>query len=387
MGRFYCSILFFICLLASGKSFAQTPQLSPDAEISLLTCTPGPDLYSVFGHSAIRVRDVENGIDVVFNYGTFSFGPDFYREFAMGNLNYYLSVSSYENFEYSYVMEGRGIAQQTLDLTPEQEQSVFEFLDWNRQKENRYYLYDYFYNNCSSKIRDVMEQVLGQENIQWPNLKEPEGPSIRQLTDRYLGPQPWGDLGIDIGLGAPCDVVPTSRQYMFLPDYLMMGFDGATLNGKPLVRATTVLLRGEMPEIKHSIFNPVPLFWILLALIAVASFFAFRKGKKLKGLDAFLLFVAGLIGIFVTFLWTATLHQASEENFTLMWAWPFMWLVIPFTFFNSRFTRIFFLAYAAVLAIMLLGFPFWPHQMHAAIVPLGLMLLLRSVVRWKMASP
>jgi len=239
-------ILLVIILLISIKTNAANPPvLSNEATISLLTCSPGDELYSLFGHSAMRVKDPQKNIDVVFNYGTFSFNEDFYFNFAMGRLNYSLSVSSMKGFVRSYENEQRGIIEQVLNLDSTSKQQVFNYLDWNNEPENREYLYDFFYDNCSSRLRDVLEMSIGTDRIAFADLQEEDKPSFRQMIDEYLIYHPWGDFGIDLGLGLPCDKVPSSYEYMFLPNKLMEAFGAATIDGKPLVMEENTLLETE----------------------------------------------------------------------------------------------------------------------------------------------
>ena len=374
-------VRLFISLILCVLSFVnlsanEAPILSNSAEISLLTCSPGAELYSLFGHSAMRVHDPEQGIDVVFNYGTFSFDEDFYFNFAMGRLNYKLSVSQMDRFVSAYAREGRGFIEQTLSLDSTQRQTVFEFLNWNYQPENRSYLYDFFYDNCSSILRDVLDDNLG-EAIVWADLKEEDDPSFRNIIDRYLIYHPWGDFGIDLGLGLPCDKVPSSREYMFLPDKLMEAYDHAEINGMPLVEEERVLLEPAGLNLVHSLTDPVPLFWMFFGLIALITALGWRKRKRWIAIDCLLLFIYGAVGALIFFLWFITDHTATANNFNMLWAWPISILMIPLIFVQTI-RRWFWMAYGAVLVIALLGFAFWPQMLHLATIPLMLTMLLRA---------
>src|SRR5690606_22569898 len=149
--------LLFMPLLVLGQSV----KLSPRAEISIITCGPGEELYSSFGHSAFRVKDPALKLDFAYNYGTFDFNkPNFYIKFAQGKLLYELSVSYFEDFVYNYKIEGRWVKEQVLNLSQDEKNQLFNFLNINAQPENKEYLYDFFFDNCSTKIRDVLEEVL-----------------------------------------------------------------------------------------------------------------------------------------------------------------------------------------------------------------------------------
>ena len=197
-------LLFFIFITTT--CFAQQIQLSPKAEVSVITCGPGTDeLYASFGHSAFRVLDLENKIDRVYNYGTFDFAtPNFYGKFAQGKLLYQLRAYNFGNFLRGYHDENRWVKGQVLDLTSIQVQEVFDFLENNAKPENRSYNYDFFYDNCSTKLFDVLEQVLG-DNIIFESDFDKENYTHRDLIELYMGHQPWADFGIDLALGADID--------------------------------------------------------------------------------------------------------------------------------------------------------------------------------------
>src|SRR5690606_31625041 len=149
-------MLGMFALLATSISFAQHIDTSR-TRISLLTCTPGSELYSVFGHSALRVVDSNAVTDIVYNYGTFDFNdPNFYSKFVRGKLNYYLSTEYFRDFVYGYRLEGRGITEQVLLLTAEEKLALKKFLRENLKPENRHYAYDFFLDNCTTRLRDLI---------------------------------------------------------------------------------------------------------------------------------------------------------------------------------------------------------------------------------------
>lgn len=376
-------LLALLALSTLGSIQAQdNVTLSKDAEISLLTCSPGEELYSLFGHSAMRVRDVSQDLDIVFNYGTFAFNEDFYYNFSMGRLNYRLAVQQFDGFMREYVHYKRGVVEQVLDLDSLQKAKIFDFLKWNYLPENRYYPYDFFYDNCSSRLRDVLDTILNDQ-IVWADLMEESEPSFRNIIDRYLIYHPWGDFGIDLGLGLPCDKVPNSREYMFLPDKLLEAYDNAEVNGKPLVVRKHNLLEAEGLKESWSLSNPTPLFWLLFGIVAILSAIGYRKGRLLKGLDLALFVIIGAVGALIFFLWFITDHEATANNFNMLWAWPTHILAIPLLFFN-KWRRFYFMAYGFVLLLTLILFPFLPQMLHVATIPLMLMMLTRAAINWKM---
>ncbi|MEQ8575940.1 MAG: DUF4105 domain-containing protein, partial [Fulvivirga sp.] len=185
------SILMLIASSFMADLSAQNIQLSEKAEINILTCGPFQgELYSAFGHSAIRVYDPVNGLDLLYNYGVFDFDqPNFYLNFARGNLNYKLAVMDYTRFRDYYIYYNRYIHEQVLNLNIEQKQKLFDFLQWNMKPENQYYLYDYFYDNCATRVRDALITTFG-DDITFDGSYIETDYTIRDLTDIYLAQQP-----------------------------------------------------------------------------------------------------------------------------------------------------------------------------------------------------
>ncbi|MDG1260681.1 MAG: DUF4105 domain-containing protein [Flavobacteriales bacterium] len=346
--------------------------LGKDAEVSLITCSEGDELYSVFGHSAIRIVE-PNRFDVVYNYGTFEFSDDFYILFAQGKLNYTLSRSGFKNFNYEYIVSGRGVVEQVLDLTQVQKQAVFDFLEVNYQPENREYLYDFFYDNCATRIRDLFKEVLG-EDLVFNSQFETGETTFRSMIDEKLQPMDWSDFGIDIALGIPCDAIVEEEQNMFLPDELYTEFGSATLNGKPLVKSEEELLVQTL-----QITNP-PIDWTMMlcaffVLIAAWNLLQFvKKGSSTNWIPAVIFFIVSLVGLGVFLLWFATDHVATKWNMNLFWAFPLHFVVYLIARKRPKATRNYFkLTFISLLFFILIGWTF-PQSFH-----LGFYLIALSV--------
>lgn len=265
-------ISFFLFLLTTSTS--ASVKLSKDATISILTCSPGNELYSLFGHTGIRVVDKANNMDIVFNYGTFDFATQgFYFKFARGLLPYQLSCSEFRRFLSSYIYDERSVYSQTLNLDSIQKQYLMDLLVENYEPANREYLYNFLYDNCSTRVRDIIEKSTDNQ-ITW--IAQPSTKSFWNLLDEYLGRSPWIQWGIHTILGSPATSTATIREQMFLPDYLMYRLDSAAYNGTPLVQPIETIY--EAPEQDLSTpwyFSPFFVFAICtLALIT------FTKGKK-----------------------------------------------------------------------------------------------------------
>ncbi|HWA35387.1 MAG TPA: DUF4105 domain-containing protein, partial [Cyclobacteriaceae bacterium] len=320
-------VVLAIVLTLGMQATAQTLTLSTSAEISIITCGPWQgELYSAFGHSAIRVYDPVNGLDDAYNYGVFDFNqPNFYLNYTRGLLLFKLGIYPYRDFRDYYAYYNRYVIEQILDLSQDQKQKIYEYLEWNARPENETYRYDYFYNNCSSVIRDVFVKNL-KDSIHFDDSFVKTDYTIRQLTDLYLKQQPWGDLGIDICLGLPMDKKATPYEYMFLPDYLEYFFDHATVtrNGEtvPIVKLKIPVYRPHPQAEPKSWFHPWVAFGAFLAITIGLCIYDLRRKKLSKWFDVIVFGVVGLIGILLLILWTATDHAAAAKNFNLLWALP-----------------------------------------------------------------
>lgn len=361
--------------------------LSDEAEISLLTIAPGEGVHEVFGHSALRVRDPARGLDRMYNYGTFDFSdPLFVPKFVYGQLDYFLSVTTYAAAERVYRARERSIVEQRLNLTPAQRDSVFQFLQTNAEPANRGYQYDFFFDNCSTRIRDVLEAVLG-DRLRFDPDSVPRQ-SFRQLIAPYGGDAL--NLGMDALLGIPADRIATPREATFLPHYLKAAFDGATIteNGqtRPLVAVTdTLYLSGAAgaltpPPPRSLLTWPVVLGWALFALGLLATGRSIRRFPARRRLpDALLLVTVGLVGLVVAFMTFVSQHAVTNYNMNVLWAWPThlvaaAWLIRGH---RPRLLRGYLLAAVVVGGLLLVGWPVWPQALPAALFPIVLLLTLR----------
>ncbi|MCZ4318543.1 DUF4105 domain-containing protein [Aequorivita viscosa] len=307
--------------------------LSETSEISILTIGPGAELYDKFGHSAFRIQDPLNEVDVVFNYGKFDFDtPNFYTKFAQGKLLYELGVSYYQPFYNSYVAQNRWVKEQTLNLNYAEKQAISDFL-WNNAKpENKKYKYDFFYDNCATKIRDVVQIVLG-DKLEFKEDHIKEVLSFRELIQQNLHANTWGSMGIDIALGAVIDRKAKPIEYQFLPDYVYAGAANAIIhrNGKTenLVKETTVLFNND-PSSPENMFITSPLFILGLIglLIVFITYRDFKRGTRSRFLDTAIFIFTGLVGVLLLLLWFATDHTATANNYNLLWAFPISLLVV-----------------------------------------------------------
>lgn len=313
---------FFLFLMVQQNLNAQ--QLSPEASISILTCNPGTETYSMYGHSAIRVNDPANRIDFVFNYGLFSFdSPHFFYRFAKGQTDYMMGGQRFSSWLPEYQEEKRSVYEQVLHLSPEGKNKLFQALIENAKPENRVYRYNFFVDNCATRVRDMIERNAGAP-IQFTDNHPTE--SFRDLIKQYHRSFRWIDFGIDLLVGKKADVSVSAYGQMFLPDYLMNQFSNAkvSIDGKPtpLVIETKTLL--EYPNAKQNSDLPWPaiVFGLLFLVIAVVSVRAFIQKKKTDWLDYSLLALDGLAGLIIGWFTLFSEHPAMSPNYNLLWAFP-----------------------------------------------------------------
>jgi len=358
--------------------------LSENAEISLITCNPGKELYLAFGHSAIRVKDYDKGIDWVYNYGTFNFNvPNFYTKFLRGYLNYQLSVYSTSDFLMEYQYENRSVYEQVLNLTLDEKNKVFSFLEFNRQPENKFYLYDFFFDNCATRIRDVFQKELNGKVVF--DESKYESVTFRQMLKPCLENSPWGRFGINLVLGAIADRKGTLNESMFLPDYMKIAFANSSIKSSsktaPLIKSNNVLFEQTPNNQSISIFTrPGFLFWFILLIVLVFTFLEYKRKVTYKIIDFILLLIIGIVGIILFFMWFGTNHTATVKNWNLLWAIP-SHLIVAFMIFRkskSSFLKYYFLITGIITFSVL---PFWtiiPQQFDLAFIPIILLLSVRS---------
>lgn len=360
---------FFLAILLWPAVLVGAPVLGDQAVISVLTCSPGDELYSVFGHSAIRVYE-PNRIDYVYNYGTFQFSDDFYLQFAQGKLNYRLSRTDFHTFNYEYIVTGRGVWEQVLDLDSLQAQRLFDFLEVNYLPENRFYLYDFFYDNCATRIRDVLDEVLKGELTYHSNFA-PDSATFRNMIDMYLVGMPWADFGIDLALGAPCDYKVQEQQNMFLPDFVFSELARAKLNGRPLVRETHEILPPQFTLEKAAIDPPFIIAAILAMFFLIVLFISVKRRSIPVWPARVFMVIIGLLGVAIALLWFATDHVTTPKNYNLAWAFPTHLIAAFYLGKPSGFWRGYFKAFGVLGIIFALTSWLWPQEFHPAAYLLG----------------
>jgi hypothetical protein len=380
--------LSLLLLLSLAGSTLRAQQDSCGLRISLLTCSPGAELYSTFGHCALRVADSRTGTDIVYNYGVFDFyDPQFYTKFVRGKLLYYLDQEAFPDFLYAYQRENRSVREQVLQLRCREKLAMQQFLFNNIRPENRSYKYDFLFDNCTTRLRELILRQPGS-SYTTSDIQQGRPQSFRHHLHTYLdlNRMPWSKLGIDILLGSQLDRTMSNDEAMFLPDYLEKGLDSSSGPLGSLVAARQNIFLRDESQLAHSglPFSPALLGWLLAALTLVATF---TSGRAFRGylafIDYMLFLLTGLLGILLVFMWTGTDHQVCRDNYNLLWAIPTHTLAAFFIRSPKTFWKAYF-HYSALLCLLLIAtWAFLPQQLNPALIPFVFITGLRA---WDIAG-
>ena len=362
--------------------------LSDGVEVSLLTMLPGREVYSLFGHSAIRVRDDAAGLDRTYNFGTFSFEqPFFVLRFLGGRLDYVLDTDPFDAVLRQYLAQERPVIEQRLAVPPEAARALYARLEDNARPQNRAYRYDFFWDNCSTRLLDNLDAALvaaGSPGVALPPSERPR--TFRQLLDPYWAGVPFVDVGANLALGLPPDRPASAREESFLPLELAAQLDRATVSGRPLVTSRDTLFwvpGAGMPRPAPPV--PTALAWAALALGLGATAWGGWRTRSRAGRwgDALLFGAAGFAGLVVFLLWTATAHRVTGPNLNVLWAWP-THLAAAVALGRGGAGRrwgLYLAAAAAVTTLVALAWTALPQALPAPLFPLAVLLAVRAAVR------
>lgn len=377
------TILAISIMLLNGSLYLFSQQI-PETKVFLLTISPGTATYSIYGHSALRIINPEQNTDLVYNWGIFDFStPNFVWKFAKGRLMYELGVDTYDKFLQIYFFEQRWVQSQRINLDNDEISRLYELINENLKPENVKYHYDFFYDNCSTRIRDILEKSVGAKLLYPP--EERKGiPTFRDKIGEYQMPYPWLKLGVDLLIGTPGDKKASFRERMFLPIDMQTGLSDAVISrdGKmiPLLQNPETVLEFNPPE-KKQIFYTSPIFVFSLLLIGFILFSAFYRNKKAnKILDIVVFSIFSILALLMIFFNFFSDHPQLKWNLNMIWLNPFIILCLASVAFNRDwqiwFRIVFFMA--LLLTVILLIFP---GAFNNAFIPLLLILLLRSAAR------
>ncbi|MBP5170590.1 MAG: DUF4105 domain-containing protein [Bacteroidales bacterium] len=397
----FAAALWLLCLLPLHPADPQAPSLEEDANISLLTCSPGEAVWAHYGHSAVRVRDAR--MDICFNYGIFDFdAPHFLWRFITGQTDYILGASRTAAFLREYQAEGRTVVEQTLNLTLGEKEAVWQALWRNSLPENRTYRYNFIYDNCATRARLIIEHQLAGP-VAYDSTRV--FPTLRQAIRHYTRPHPWTWMGICLLLGSEADRPASFSELLFAPDVMQQAFASARIlpdvladdscdclplrqSAEPLVAKTALLLDSEPVVGNDSPARPGPALvcWVVLAALALVCYGEYRQRRAILLPDLIVFGLFGLAGLIIAFLAFFSVHPLVHGNWLLLWLHPLqLCLAVALCFGRFRrsaLCRCWLWLQAILCAVALAGGLFFlPQYYHPAFYPLLLCLMLRLACR------
>lgn len=394
----FLSLTLFFCTLGSifpqaiqAQTMVQKQAVPPATEdsirFSLLTCGAGEEIYSLFGHTAIRYENFTRGIDAVFNYGIFSFNtPNFILRFTLGETDYQLGVTSYKQFAYEYTWTGRDVWQQTLNLNAEEKKKLLALLEENYLPQNRIYRYNFFYDNCATRPRDQIERAV-QGTLEYADdmTSFQTGISFRDIVHQYTIGHSWARFGIDLCLGSQADKDITRRQMMFAPFYLKDFLAKAQLKNaqgmeRPLVSSEDHIIQSPQQTSTEETPSPLQTAFLLFTIVTIVTAYGIYRRKSLWLLDLLLFLAAGVAGCILAFLASFSQHPAVSPNYLLFLFHPLHLLCLPWMIKRVRKKEksIYMWANIIVLTFFILLWGIIPQEFNLAVLPLALSLWIRS---------
>lgn len=349
---------FFILVLCCF-SWSLHANLSPQAKAYLLTIAPGKALYSSFGHSMLLIQDPMTGIEKAYSYGTFDFQTEgFYWKFLKGTLPYTISEESLAQVDLYYRQyEQRSIIAQELNLNQEQINALFQALETNLLPQNREYQYKFYFDNCSTRLRDALERLPGVK-MAWEANPALSKHSYRAWMNQYLDPSDWASFGMNLGLGQAADALASPRASTYLPDNLLLALNQAKNGELPLVASTQTWFQG--PSLERTWNWSGPMTWMLVWFLAIL--WAKWKNKSFFWHDRIAFTLLGLLGCFMAFLWLGTNHGVMNWNPSLLVLFPSHAMMIWFAHRPGPFIKIYARAslFLGIFGALWASYNHWP---------------------------
>lgn len=369
-------LVFFACSFSAGAQ--------DRVRVSLLTCEPGTEIYALFGHTALRYEDPSRDIDWVFNYGVFSFNtPNFVYRFVKGETDYQLGIVPYRYFETEYALRGSSVYQQTLNLKPEEKLRLWQVLEENYLPQNRVYRYNFFYDNCTTRARDRIEQCIDGK-IEYPEARS--GLSFHDIVHQYTDGHEWEEFGIDLCLGAEADRPISGREQMFAPFYMKEAAEKAVIVASDGTRRPLVLEETKIVDAKPEPAEPVLPFSpfaagmiLLLASIGIAAYYLHLR-RIPHGWYVFLFAVQGLAGCVIAFLFFCSVHPTVGSNWLLALLNPLPLFYLPVLIYHAIKGKKepYHLINFAYLTLFIILIPVLPQEFNSTVLPLALSLWVAS---------
>ncbi len=387
------AILIFSSIF-SIHGYAQTIIATDSTQISILTCSPGPISYEKFGHTALRIRDDSLRIDVAANWGIFDFNqPGFYLKFVKGETIYMLGIYDTNVFLDEYKERNSSVMEQVLNLTKDEKQKLIDAVLNNYLPENRNYLYNFVFDNCSTRPRDLIESLFRNE-VTIEYTRPVEQKTFREWVEMYADKKSWLSFGINLTFGKDADRLASRSESMFLPEIMSKELSGAKIvnninhTTKPLVSKTDMLVEKRSETYKNNLFLQ-PLFIVFLIFFAgiAITVVELKKKKYYRQIDGLLLFISGLAGIIIFYLMFFSIHPLVKNNYNILWCNPLNILTGIFVW-TKKLKKpvkiqqmINIVCFLSVLIIAAFSF----QSIEFAFIPLIALLLIRSL-RWLQAN-
>ena len=377
--------LFSICLLLlviSLKSVFSQP--SNDTIAYLLTCGPGTETYSIYGHSALRVVIPEKHADTVYNWGVFDFSTsNFAWKFAKGRLDYMLGAESLRGFLRYYSFEERYVISQRINIDAKETRILLGLINENLKPENAKYRYDFFFDDCSTRIRDLLEKSIG-EKLKYPPAESGKMPTFRDLVGKYQKPYPWLNFGIDLIMGSTADKKAVLRDHMFLPFDMKEGLSKSFVfrSGKmiPLLQNPEVLLNFDVITVKQEFLTAPPSIFTLAIILVLILAGVTKSSKIIRLMDIVIYSVFSILSILMIFFNFFTDHQQMRWNLNIIWLNPLILVCLIMLILNKTamvwFRVVFYISAGFLLIHLLL-----PQEFNLSFLLLNIIILIRSSVR------
>lgn len=375
----FLSVTLLLPTIIAGQ--AENSELD-NTKISILTCRSGDELYTTFGHTAIRVFNPTSKIDYVYNYGLFSFDtPNFYPKFMRGQLPYFLGVFKMSDFIFEYDSLKRSVFEQELILDNDQKQKIIKFLMENLKPENREYKYDFFFDNCATRVIDVWS-LVGDVSYEF----EVEKKTFRDLLKENLRNLVWSDFGIDLVIGQRADRLTNRRDQMFLPEYVMANLSSATVDSsRPLAKEPKLVLDYEEQNSRRKKKATNWPFICTILLLIVTVLINVFESRFTPYYNKTLLILSGVLGLFLLFMWFGTNHGATRDNWNVMWLNP---IALVFLMSKHKLKLIIGYVYIILLGISSLNclFTFLPQFFNIGFLPMILSILVVMIYTMRIAK-
>ena len=379
-------ILMGLTLLLTTPTQAQYNRDS--LQISLLTASPGTEVYERFGHTALRVIEKGGKLDLIFNYGLFSFDtPNFIYRFVKGETDYQLGINQMPYFAMEYAMRGSRVTEQVINISPLEAENVLRALQENYLPQNRIYRYNFFFDNCSTRPRNILEKNIEGE-IQYFNPGNET--TFREMVYRMTDKTSWLSFGIDLTFGEKADRPITYRQEMFLPEILEQAFETARIEteagSRSLVRETIVLVQENPEETEIApqpfLLSPIVICWFLFFLFLTIALFELKRGRIFSIVDTFVFLPAGMTGCVLFFLNFVSTHPVVDHNFNCIWLQPLDLFAAVFVWVKSTKKILYYYHFAnfVILLLLLICYAWIPQHFNAAFFPIIGIIMMRSAL-------